>query len=94
MRIFLSTFLVLVISGVAVATAPGHGGGGGTGNSTSCARCTTATSGAQCTGGYASGGGTCTVECSWNGDDWTDCSCYTTGDCPKPTPGGGTTTRQ
>jgi len=94
MRIFLSTFLVFVISGVAVATAPGGGGGGGTGGSTTCARCTDATSGTQCTGGYPSGGSTCHVECEWHDPDWTECSCWTTGDCPKPSGGGGTGTHR
>jgi uncharacterized membrane protein len=79
--------LVLSLGIISSAVALMNSGGSTGGGSTSCARCTSAK---QCAGGYTSGGSDCVNQCTWNGKEWTNCTCWTLGDCPKTSFGGGT----
>jgi hypothetical protein len=81
----LGLFLVFAVFGTASAFR--NGGDSPGGGETTCARCVSATA---CGGGYSSGGSECVNQCKWDSKarDWTNCSCWTIGDCPSRGGGG------
>jgi hypothetical protein len=91
--VILGLFLAFAVFGTANAFRNTGDGPGGGGEATTCARCTGAKA---CEGGYPSGGSECASQCKWESKTkgWTNCSCWTIGDCPSRGGGGSGTVIQ